>query len=244
MNLDSYGVVGFSFNYVDYGEFLFTKVDPTSEKGYSDIEGFGVPSSYMVGISYGKDLSDKFAVGGTIKFVNQDLGSSYVPINTIELEDGSDSTVIGTEDYMKGVIAFDFGTIFKTGFKSLAFGMSVRNFASEQKYETESFELPLMFRIGISMDVLNFFETINDVNKLNISIDAVHPRSFPEYIAIGGEYSFSDILYLRFGYITSQSDYNYSAGAGVNYFGVSINYSYTPFDTFSDVSRFSVGFAF
>ena len=39
VNLDSYGVFGFSFNYVDYGEFLWTKVDPTAAKGYSDIDG-------------------------------------------------------------------------------------------------------------------------------------------------------------------------------------------------------------
>jgi hypothetical protein len=251
LNLDSYGVLGLSFKYVDYGEFLWTQVDPTSEKGYSDIEGFGMPTSYMAGISYAKDLSDKFSVGGTIKYANQNLGTSYVPIDHIVHEgiigiDGKDSieTIIGTQEYIKGVFAFDFGTIYKTGFKSLAFGMSIRNFASEQRYVKESFQLPLMFRIGISMNALDFFESISDVNKFNVSIDAVHPRSFPEYIAIGGEYSFDDVLYLRFGYTTSQSDYNYSAGAGVNYLGVIVNYSYTPFNSFNDVNRFSVGFAF
>lgn len=244
LNLDSYGVLGISFKYVDYGEFLWTQVDPNSEKGYTDIEGFGMPTSYMAGISYAKDLSDKFAVGGTIKYANQNLGSSYVPVKSIKLEDGTDSTVVGIEEYNKGVIAFDFGTIYKTGFKSLAFGMSIRNFSSEQKYEKESFQLPLVFRIGISMDMLDFFDSINDVNKFNISIDAVHPRSFPEYLSIGGEYVFSDLLYLRLGYITSQSDYSYSLGAGITHFGVSFSYAYTPFDTFNDVNRFAVGFAF
>lgn len=244
LNLDSYGVFGFSFNYVDYGEFLWTQVDPTSEKGYSDIKDWGMPTSYMAGISYGKELSDKFAVGGTIKYASQDLGESYIPVDYIELEDGRDSIVVGTEEYQKGVIAFDFGTIYKTGFKSLAFGMSIRNFASEQKYEKESFQLPLMFRIGISMDLMDFFDTANEVNKFNLSIDAVHPRSFPEYLSFGGEYAYSDIFFMRLGYITSQSDYSYSVGAGVNYFGVSVSYAYTPFDTFNDVNRFTVGFAF
>ncbi|MBU0473749.1 MAG: PorV/PorQ family protein [Bacteroidetes bacterium] len=251
LNLGSYGVFGLSLKYVDYGEFLWTQVDPTSEKGYSDFEGWGMPTSYMAGISYAKDLSDKFAVGGTIKYANQNLGTSYVPIDHIVHEgilgiDGKDSieTIIGTQEYIKGVFAFDFGTIYKTGFKSLAFGMSIRNFASEQKYVKESFQLPLVFRIGISMNVLDFFDSISDVNKFNVSIDAVHPRSFPEYLSIGGEYNFSDLLYLRLGYITSQSDYSYSLGAGITHFGVSFNYAYTPFDTFSDVNRFAVGFAF
>ncbi len=243
LNLDSYGVIGFSFNYVDYGEFLWTVVDG-SDKGYADIDDWRMPTAYMAGISYGKELSDKFAVGGTIKYANQNLGFSYIPVEYIELEDGTDSTVVGTEEYIKGVIAFDFGTIYKTGFKSLAFGMSIRNFASEQKYENESFQLPLMFRIGVSMNVMDFFNSVSDANKFQLSIDAVHPRSFPEYLAFGGEYVFQDMLYLRLGYITSQSDYSYSLGAGVDYYGVSVNYSYTPFDTFNDVSRFTVGFAF
>ena len=215
-----------------------------SEKGYSDVLDWGMPTSYMAGISYGKELSDKFAVGGTIKYASQDLGSSYVPMETIELEDGRDSIVAGTQEYIKGVLAFDFGTIYKTGFKSLAFGMSIRNFASEQKYEKESFQLPLMFRIGISMNLMDFFDSVNDINKFQLSIDAVHPRSFPEYLSIGGEYIFDEMLFLRLGYITSQSDYSYSVGAGINYSGVSVNYSYTPFETFNDVSRFTVGFAF
>jgi hypothetical protein len=244
LNLASYGVLGISFNYVDYGEFLWTQVDPYSEKGYADIEGFGKPTSYMAGISYAKDLSDKFAVGGTIKYTKQNLGSSYVPTETIILDDGSDSTVIGVKEYSKGVVAFDFGTIYKTGFKSLAFGMSIRNFASEQRYEKESFQLPLVFRIGISMNVLDFFNQISDVNKFNVSIDAVHPRSFSEYLAIGGEYVFNELLYLRFGYITSQSDYSYSAGAGITHLGITFSYAYTPFETFNDVNRFTVGFAF
>ncbi len=242
VNIENFGVIGVSFNYVDYGEFIWTKVDPGSEKGYADInEGWGMPTSYVAGITYAKDLSDKFSVGGTIKYANQNLGNSYVPTGSTDASGALESKI---EEYSKSVIAFDFGTIYKTGYKSFAFGMSIRNFAGEQKYESESFQLPLTFRIGVSMDLFNYFESINNSNKFTLSIDAVHPRSFPEYLAIGGEYVFQDILFLRMGYITTQSDYSYSIGAGVSYFGIGVNYSDTPFDTFNSVNRVSVAFLF
>ena len=235
-----YGVIGVSFLYVDYGKFEWTRVAPDQPSGYEDIDaGWAMPNAYSIGIGYAKELSDKFSVGGQVKYVHQKLGTSYIPVY-------SGKTLTGQEEkeYALGVVAFDFGTLYKTGFKSLAFGMSIRNFAQEVKYEKESFQLPLTFKIGIGMNVMDFFPKWNRDNALNVTIDAAHPRSFPEYIEIGGEYIFRNMLYLRAGYVTTQDDYSYSLGAGVQQFGFSFDYSYTPFTTFKDVNRFSFRFAF
>jgi hypothetical protein len=235
-----YGVIGVSFLYIDYGEFEWTRVAPDQPSGYEDIdEWWPMPSAYAVGIGYAKELSDKFSVGGQIKYVHQRLGSSYVPVYT-----GNTLTGKEVKDYAMGVIAFDFGTLYKTGFKSLAFGMSIRNFAQEVKYEKESFQLPLTFKMGIGMNLLDFFPKWGKDNAFNLSIDAVHPRSFPEYLSIGGEYVFKNMLFLRAGYITTQDDYSYSVGAGVRKFGFAFDYSYTPFTTFNNVNRFTFQFAF
>ena len=48
--------------------------------------------------------------------------------------------------------------IYKTGFKSLNLGMSIRNFSEEIKYIEEGFQLPLTFRIGASIDALDFMD--------------------------------------------------------------------------------------
>ncbi len=235
-----YGVVGVSFLYVDYGKFEWTRVAPDLPSGYEDIDaGWAMPNAYAIGIGYAKEFSDKFSVGGQVKYVHQKLGTSEVPVY-----EGNTLTGKELKDYAMGVLAFDFGTLYKTGFKSLAFGMSIRNFAQEVKYEKESFQLPLTFRIGIGMNVMDFFPSWNKNNSLNITIDAVHPRSFPEYIAVGGEYSFRNMLFLRAGYVSTQDDYNYSVGAGVRKFGFAFDYSYTPFSTFKDVNRFTLQFAF
>jgi hypothetical protein len=236
-----YGVIGLSFLSVDYGEFLWTRVAPEQEQGFEDIgEAWPDPGSFMIGLGYAKDLSDKFSVGGQIKYVNQNLGKSLIPVY-----EGRDN-LVGTEeqDYNLNVLAFDFGTLYKTGFKSLVFGMSVRNFSQEVKYEKESFQLPLTFKIGISFNVLDYFSEFGEDHSFLISADAAHPRSYPEYVNFGGEYIFMDIISIRGGYISGQDEYSYTAGFGVRKFGFGLDYSYTPFNIFDTVNRFSVEFSF
>jgi len=235
-----YGVFGISFLNIDYGNFLYTRVSTTSESGYEDItSGIPKPYAFSFGLGYAKQLSDKFSVGGQIKYVKQSLGSSDVPIYE------GPSNIIGTEEkqYALSVFAFDFGTIYKTGFKSLVFGMSVRNFSEEVKYEKEGFQLPLTFRIGLSINAFDFLESLKENHKLLFIVDAVHPRSFPEYIAIGSEYVFMNLLFLRVGFVTGQDLYDLNAGFGIRKFGFELNYAYTPYFEFKDIHRFSVGFS-
>ncbi len=240
-----YGVFGLSFSHIDYGKFQFTRV-ANVEKGYVDIEGFSQPYSFAVGIGYAKELSDKFSIGGQIKYVKQHLGDSYLPV---EVYDTTGKVMGYTTDnqhiknYALGVLAFDFGTLYKTGYKSLTFGMSVRNFAEELTYEKEGFQLPLVFRIGISMDLMDFYEKFKKNHKLMLHIDAAHPRSHPEYIAAGLEYSFMNVVALRAGYVTGQDLYDFTLGFGVKKFGLELNYAYTPYLEFSDVHRLSLRFA-
>ena len=236
-----YGVFGVSFLSVDYGEFLWTRVAPELDQGFEDIgSDWPAPGSYMIGFGYAKDLSDKFSVGGQVKYVNQNLGRSIVPVY-----EGRDN-LIGTEeqDYNLNVLAFDFGTLYKTGFKSLMFGMSVRNFSQEIKYEKEGFQLPLSFKIGLSLNALDYFPALGENHAFFVSVDAAHPRSYPEYVNIGGEYVFMNIFSVRGGYISGQDDYSYTTGFGVKKFGFAIDYSYTPFDIFNTVNRFSIQFSF
>ncbi|MBN1542119.1 PorV/PorQ family protein [candidate division KSB1 bacterium] len=234
-----YGVFGLSFSTVDYGDFQGTLVNRDLEAGYEDTDVFS-PSAMAVGFSYANALTDRFSVGGTIKYVYQDLGSHLIVANeSVKYSDITEDD-LNTEKFDMTVAAVDFGTFYRTGFKSLAFGMSVRNFSREVQYEKESFQLPLTFRIGFSVDVLDFVPMELEGHSFLLAVDAAHPRSFPEYISVGGEYTLMEILSLRAGFIGSQDDYGMTAGFGVQKFGVGIHYSYSPFDTFEDVSRFSV----
>ena len=239
-----YGVIGLGFIKVNYGEFNFTKV-AYNEQGYVDLSDYPEPYAFALQLVYAKELSDAFSVGGRVKFANQNLGNSLVT----EYQQVTVDSVLTTDtsyvlkDYSLSVAAFDFGTIYKTGLKSLTFGMAISNFSREIAYERESFQLPLTFKFGISMDVIDFIPSISDYNKLIISIDAVHPRSYTEFLNIGSEYIFMKTFTLRAGYVTKQDDYGLTLGLGVNKFGFAFDYSYTSHKNFNNIQRFSFSFA-
>ncbi len=226
-----FGVVGMSFMSVDYGEIQGTMVWG-NEQGYIDTEIFE-PSAFSVGLGYAKALTDKFSVGGQVKYTGQQLGKSMVPV-------GEDSLTV--KKNLAFATAFDFGTIFKTGFKSLVFGMSVRNFSEEIEFEKEGFQLPLTFRIGISMDVLDLVEGMSG-HGLLVSLDATHPRSYPEQVKLGLQYSLLQTFHARLGYIGNSDENNVAFGFGIEKFGAAIDYAYTPFGVFDNVQRFTVRFS-
>ena len=233
-----YGVFGISFLAVDYGEFMGTVV-ANNEKGYLDVGTFS-PKSYSFGIGYAKALSTKFSVGGNIKYVKQNLGSSVVDV------DANGNYV--NEDNSLGALAFDFGILYRTGFKSLNFGMSVRNFSAELKYKKETFQLPLMFKIGLSIDAMDLFNIDKNTHSLIVAVDASHPRDFSEQIYAGAEYTFINTFSVRAGFVSPADEQNFSAGFGVrrNISGMNLglDYAYQPYGIFNNVHRFTLSFSF
>lgn len=222
-----YGVFGFTLQTVDYGEIQGTMAY-SNLKGYVDTEILE-PTALALGFGYAKALTDRFSVGGHIKGAYQNLGKSIVPT--------SDS--LETRKNYADAIAFDFGTLFKTGFKSLAFGMSIRNFSKEVQYEEEDFQLPLLFTMGISMNVLDFVENESFEQSLIFSIDATHPRAYHEQLHFGIDYTVMNILSLRMGYTTETDEEGISYGAGFAIRGIGVDYSYTPFGVFDKIQRVS-----
>ncbi|MDP1678275.1 MAG: PorV/PorQ family protein [Bacteroidota bacterium] len=233
-----FGVVGFSMQYADYGEITRTIRTDLGE-GYLDLGTFH-PIALQAGLSYARALSDRFAVGGNVKYTLQDLGNG---VNGLNAQDNPLASKNSTD-----VVAFDFGMYYKTGLKSLNFAVSVRNFSQEVKYEREGFQLPLIFRVGVAFNAMDLITEDKDADAFLISIDATHPRDFSEQVNIGGEYTFIKIFALRAGYMFNNDLYNFTAGAGVHHsiegvdFGV--DYSYTPYDKLGTVNRFSVQFNF
>lgn len=221
-----YGVFGLSILTVDYGDDIIGTMVWDNNPGYIET-GKLEANAMSVGLAYARSLTDKFSIGGQVKYVSQHLGKSLIPGK-------------GVEKNLADVLAFDFGTVFKTGFKSLVFGMSVRNFSQEIKYETEEFQLPLTFKIGLSANVLDYIDGMPEDHSVMVSLDAAHPRSFGEYVNSGVEYQYKDLLFLRSGYISSQDVYGVTYGFGVNVYGFSIDYAYVPFDDFDSVNRFSL----
>jgi hypothetical protein len=239
-----YGVLGINFESVNYGDLQAT-IRYDNDQGYLDAGTFS-PNALSVGIGYAKALSDKFSVGGNVKYVRQSLGTAIV--GGVQLDpNGNPSGNTSTAE--TNVVAFDFGVIYKTGFKSLDFGMDVRNFAREVRYVKDGFQLPLMFKIGISFDAVDLLDNVDkDMHSLLLSFDASHPRDYPEQVAIGAEYTFMKLLSLRVGYQTPNDEKGISAGVGLEHtfssFNFGVDYAYTSFGVFDKVQQISVHFAY
>lgn len=240
-----YGVFGFSVQSVNYGTFFGTRVDKNTDLGYANTGTFEL-SSLAVGGGYAKRLNDRFSVGGQVRWVRQDLGESVIP-KVVQVEDSTGAMVQDTVGQTVGneltPLAFDFGTQFKTGFKSLVFGMSVRNFSKEIKYVEEGFQLPLVFNLGISMNVMDFFDEQGLDQSLYVSVDASHYRSHAEQIKIGADYRLLEILSLRAGYMTASDENGMTFGLGVHYAGATVDYAYTPYGVFDKVQRMTARFS-
>lgn len=233
-----YGVFGLAISSVDYGDFFGTIIGP--DGGALDV-GIYSPTVMAIGVSYARALSDKFSVGGNVKYIYQDYGGGFVV--------GGDYDNLKTTKIDIDVFSFDFGVLYKTGYKSLNFGMSIRNFSQEITYFEESFQLPLSFKIGLSMNMLDFIE-INPADHVFLfAVDAEHPRDNEEMLHLGGEYTFMEILSLRIGYVTPETTLagmNYGVGLkyALNGINIGFDYAYTEFGDFDPIHRISVKLAF
>lgn len=231
-NMGNYGNIGVSILTTDYGNDIIGTRYAQNEVGYVETGNLSV-NAYAIGLSYAKALTDKFVIGGQIKYCYQHLGDNL----------SSNGEIV--KNKVTG-FAFDFGTMFYPGYKSLRLGMTVRNFSPEFKYVEEGFELPLTFTLGIAMDLLDLLEDHND--NLLVSIDAAHPRDYSDRINLGAEYTYMNTISLRAGYKLNYDNEGFTAGLGfkktLGTIDLKIDYAYTPMKYFDAVHRVSVGFSF
>ena len=231
-NLESIGSFGVNLVYADYGQILGTRV-ASNDKGFEDTGNLDA-GAYAVGLTYARQLTEKFTIGGSVKWASQNLGAN-------SYDDG-----VSQENEVSGA-SFDFGTIFYPGFyPSFRLGMAIRNFSTQFKYEEESFQLPLQFIIGFAFDVLDLAG--EHENALLFSFDYSHPRDYTPRVHFGAEYLFMGMFALRAGYKLNYDVEGASGGIGFvkdfDGFGVRLGWSYSNVDVFDAVNRFEFGFSF
>ena len=228
----AWGTFGLSVRTADYGDVIGTRVS-NNQQGFEETGQLNV-GALAIGASYARRLSTRFSIGGRVSYASQRLGSNMI-------EGG------GMEDNEVGGTAYDFGTIYYPGFRSLRIGMSLRNFSQQFQYVEDTFELPLTFYIGAAMDVLDLVGSPSG-NSLTLAVDAIHPRDYTERVHVGGEFVFRDVLALRAGYKFNYDIESFSLGFGVRQdfggWGVKADYAYSDLDLFGTANRFSLGASF
>ena len=85
-----------------------------------------------------------------------------------------------------------------------------------------------------------------------MTLDGISPNDYYEYMNVGMEYGFRDMVFLRGGYKgigMKNSEVGFSAGAGLKYtmdsnLGLAIDYAYVDYGRFTNVQRFSLSILF
>lgn len=237
--MDKYGAVGVSFLIMDNPDVHVTSIKHAGGERWVD-EGFqDLIHQHALGICYAKQLTDRFSVGGQVKWVHEDLGSfDYEPRARAD----TDSSFSAKKD----LVAFDFGTQYYAGFRDLRVALSICHFAPRNRYQLDYFETPINFRFGIAMDIFSIFMEENNMHSLTLCVDAIHPRDYSEKIQIGAEYGLGDLLTLRAGYKFNHDLESFAGGIGVrkklSTITVKIDYAYSAFGgIFDDIHRVSFG---
>jgi hypothetical protein len=235
-NLESVGTIAINALYLNTDDMPVTTVyDPEGLSG----ELFSI-TNYAVGLTYARNMTDRLSVGVTAKLVSEDyLGYGY------------------------SSIAFDFGTVYRTGFSGMNIAMSILHFGSEVKFdgtyidysdeasvargeerEFENYSLPVLFRFGISLNIIE-----DETNLLTTAVDMVHPNNNLEQYNFGLEYGFKRMFFVRGGYQFNMDEAGISLGLGIKYgltddLGLQLDYAYSDLGVLSDIHRFSFGFGF
>ena len=236
---ENIGTFGVNLVYMDYGD--MTRTTPYSgndpdlkSQGYINHGNFTV-GEYAIGLSYSRQISSQFSLGGTVKLVNQDLSWS----ETLDVSSGQKVQ----DNNVQTLAAFDLGTLYNTQWHDLRVAMTMRNFSSQGRYVDQRFELPLTMTIGVAMNALSLWSD-DTTHKLNVAFDWMHPRDYDERVHLGLEYVLAEMLAVRAGYKFNYDEEGLTFGIGVDKnfgtFGIRFDYAYGAFgDFFNQVHRTS-----
>lgn len=235
-NLGNFGTLAVSALNVDYGDIprtvLLSKSDP---QGYEKQGQLNV-GAYALGLGYARKISTQFQMGGQLQYVGHTLGQSELDSETVT-------------NQQRRLVA-NFGVQFQPGWKKSRFGMAIRNFSSQVKYEEVGATLPMVFLVGAGIDLVELLAPEQaSGHSFMVTSEFVHPNNYTERINLGGEYSvFNGLIALRAGYQFNRDLQGLGAGFGlspsIGSNQVTIDYSYNAMRVFGGVNRFALGVEF
>jgi opacity protein-like surface antigen len=207
-------------------------------------------SSLAIGFGFAKELTDRFSIGFHAKYVREAIWNMSA-----------------------SGFGIDVGTLYRTPFNDLKIGASITNFGSKMqldgsdiqfnddpnnddnsgpnnisaKYNVDSYDMPLTFRVGLSMDVLN-----TSMFRVTAAVDAAHPNDNTEYMNTGVELAYDELIFVRGGYkslFLRDSEQSFTLGAGLNYritsqMRIFVNYGYADYGRLENVQFIDIGLTF
>ena len=266
-NLGRFGTLSAWFTDFDYGSIEVTNIEKQNGTGeyYS-------ANDLSASLAYGRNLVDWFSFGASLKMINSNIWHSSAKAYALDL-----GVIVETKFFSVTGMRKD----------AMKIGMSISNYGSKLRYDgidlinpidilenengnyenvigqfrTESWELPLIFRLGTSVKPI-----VNEIHSLIVSFDVLHPNNNSESLNLGTEYSMKIIggnkFFLRagiksigiaqsndtreiFGTEISFSSITYGLGYErniINNKSLGIDYSYQSIGLLGDVSLLTFRF--
>ncbi|MFA5803987.1 MAG: PorV/PorQ family protein [Melioribacteraceae bacterium] len=245
--LSDFGNIGLSFTSFSMGDMKVRTVEKPDGTG----EYFSA-SDIAIGISYARNLSDRFSIGFTAKYIQQIIWHMSASAFAIDAGTKFKTDLFG--GMVIGASVFNFGTPMQMTGRDTRYFINVdptklgSNDRIPANIETDSWELPLTFQIGVSTNAVK-----TDDYRLTIAADAIHPNNEYESMNFGLEASFKEFIYLRGGFqnaFMKEAEGGLSFGIGVNTklilsnAFVRFDYAFRDYGRLQNIHTFSLGISF
>ncbi|MFA6541021.1 MAG: PorV/PorQ family protein [Bacteroidota bacterium] len=197
--------------------------------------GTGAYFSYQdlaVGVTYSRAMTDQFSFGVTAKYVRESIAE------------------LAMQEVM-----IDLGAFYYTGYANSRFGITLSNFGGTTKPEGiatsiglgevsdfQEFSPPTVFRMAFAFEPYQ-----SETYRMTMSVQLNHPNDNAENLSLGGEFAWTETVFLRGGYkinVEEQQMPSYGIGVRipVEYTTIRFDYGSANFGTLGNTHRFSVSF--
>ena len=228
--------VGVHLYYFDSGEMQET----TEIDGGVTGQGFKF-LGFVTRLTYTKQLTDRLKLGGNFKYIYEETTSADLSMSSV---------------------AFDIGSNFDTGIYGMVLGMCISNLGPDARYEgggldspgedeqqkkTDSFPIPLTFRVGLMNNIVGSDEKSAIVipnHRLTVSMDAINPLDYDLGGSLGMEYAWNELFFVRGGYHLNHDTAGLTAGFGVLYNGIALDFGWADYAILENTWQLGLSFSY
>ena len=180
------GLATFAFNFAYFSTEEFEETTSSSPTGTGRMIRGG---DMAVGVTIAKQMTDKLSVGGTIRWIREDL--DLISYSSIDL---------------------DFGSLFYTGYRSTRLGVSLRNLGNEAQVVGKKARLPVAFNLSGAAEV---YGNLGDPVSVTLAVEQVFYTDLENRYHFGGEIWLQNTIALRAGYKPNYDNESWSVGLGL-----------------------------
>jgi opacity protein-like surface antigen len=201
-----------------------------------------------VGLSYARNLTESFSIGFNVKYLREYIWNSSA--SGIALDAGVLYRIPVLNEFRLAAAISNFGTKMKLeGRDNLVVQQvgSTNGNLINTSVEVESYDLPLLFRVGVAADVVK-----SEDFRVTAALDAIHPNDNTEYLNTGIEATWKELVFLRGGWkslLERDTEQGFTLGAGIQAplagaLRATLDYAYQDWGRLTGVHYLAIGIKF